>query len=700
MLFDLGSLTKPFTAAAVLRLEEQGKLTTEDRIAKHLIAVPPEKAAITIHHLLTHTSGLSAQGPAPLVDTTDREAVVRALLTPPSEAPPGTRFRYNNINYFLLAAVVERASGLAFESYLEANVFRPAGMVQTAFARSRDIPADRSAHGYTMTGLDAGKAQVLPYHWLFRGATGMLSSVEDLERWDRALRGNTVLNAASRQKMFRPESNGFGCGWQIGRSPGGTLAVGHDGSTFCFESAFVRFPKEEALVVVLCNNLGVSQLVKRDLVAGLFDRPYAKLPRTIRIAPARLDAYAGTYDPPDRRKPFAFTVVDGELESSYFLPARIWYAPESETRFVAFDWVESKEYHLDFQIDADRAARGFILHGLGVDQVFTKRSSSTPGADSELAVAQLLTLGARTVRDEASPGQPVVAVFLDRTPIADADLVHLKGLAHLTNLQLRDTAITDAGLVHLKRLTSLKSLDLSRTRVTDAGAVHLKGLTNLEMLGLISDQITDAGLAHLRSLTSLQSLFLSGTKVSGAGLAHLKGLTGLRVLYLSGPQVTDAGLEHLAALTSLEKLEISDTRLQGPGLAHLKALSHFRELFLNRTSVTDAGLAHLAGLTSLQTLYLADCRITDAGLVPLEGLTELRTLWLGGTNVTDAGLAHLQGLIKLRTLGLPSMKITVEGAASLRKLQELRELNLNGTSFTHGGIEKVLRNRADVNISR
>jgi CubicO group peptidase (beta-lactamase class C family) len=695
-LFDVGSLAKPFTAAAILCLEEQGKLSTQDRIDRHLLAVPPGKAAITIHHLLTHTSGLASQGPAPRVDPTDRNDVVRALLTPPAEAPAGARFRYNNVNYFLLAAVVERASGLSFESYLKSNVFRRAGMGQTGFARGSDIPASRSARGYTMTGLDAGPAQILPYHWLFRGATGLLSSVEDLERWDRALRGEAVLTAASRRKMFHPGPDAYGYGWQIGRSPRGTPAVGHDGSTFCFESAFVRFPEDRALVVVLCNGLGVTQPVKRDLVAALFDRPYTKPPRAIEIAGARLKAYEGIYDPPGRRKPFGLTVVGGELESSYFLPARIWYAPETETRFVAFDWVESKEYRLDFQVDPRGASRGFILHGPGADQVFMKRSRPTMGRDIEPGVAELMKLGRRLERDEARPDRPVITAFLDRTRVSDADLVHLEGLPQLANLQLFDTSISDAGLVHLRGLASLKALDLTRTSVTDAGLARLQELKNLEVLGLISDEITDAGLVHLKAMTGLKTLLLSGTRVTGAGLAHLKGLTALRVLYLSGPQVTDAGLEHLAALSSLEKLEISDTRLCGPGLAHLSGLAQLRELFLNRTSVTDAGLAHVAGLTRLRTLYLDGCRITDAGLAHVAGLTDLRTLWLARTDVTGAGLIRLRGLTKLQVLGLPSIKITDEGRASLRELRELRDLFLDGRWFTQGGIEELRRDRPGV----
>jgi hypothetical protein len=225
-----------------------------------------------------------------------------------------------------------------------------------------------------MTGLDAGAAEILPYHWLFRGATGLLSSVDDLESFDRALRGDSILTAASREKMFRPGSGSYGYGWQIGRRPRGTPAIGPNGSTFCFESVFARFPEERALVVVLCNNLGISGLVKQDLFAAIFDRPFTSPPRSIRIDPARLKAYAGVYDGTRFPKPFRFTIVDGELESDYFLPARIWYAPTTETTFVAFDWVEAKEYPLDFNLEADGTVRGFVQHGFGQDQDFTRRS--------------------------------------------------------------------------------------------------------------------------------------------------------------------------------------------------------------------------------------------------------------------------------------------------------------------------------------
>src|SRR5262249_6450198 len=151
------------------------------------------------------------------------------------------------------------------------------------------------------------------------------SSVDDLERWDRAIRGTAVLTASGREKLFRPGPSGYASGWVIGKSPRGTPSIGHDGSTFCFESTFTAFPEELALVVVLCNNLGVSQLVKRDLIAAISGRPYTLPPPAIRIEPARLKACEGTYDRPGFPKPFRVAVVDAELESDHFLPARIWY---------------------------------------------------------------------------------------------------------------------------------------------------------------------------------------------------------------------------------------------------------------------------------------------------------------------------------------------------------------------------------------
>jgi len=139
----------------------------------------------------------------------------------------------------------------------------------------------------------------------------------------------------------------------------------------------------------------------------------------------------------------------------------------------------------------------------------------------------------------------VTRVDLSRSEISDAGLEHLKGLAHVRDLVLHDTAVTDAGLEHLKGLTHLRSLYLDDTKVTDTGLQHLQGLTDLEILSLRVTTVGDAGLEHLKGMRRLRKLLLAGTNVSDVGLEHLKGLTELRSLYLAGTNVTQAGAKNL-----------------------------------------------------------------------------------------------------------------------------------------------------------
>ena len=129
--FYIASITKQFTAAAVLKLEERGRLGLADPVGKHLPGVPPDKAAVTIHQLLTHTSGLGQDYAADGIR--DRAEAVRAVLAKPLKSPPGAQFRYSNDGYNLLAVIVEVVSGESYESFLRQNLLRPAGMSRTGF---------------------------------------------------------------------------------------------------------------------------------------------------------------------------------------------------------------------------------------------------------------------------------------------------------------------------------------------------------------------------------------------------------------------------------------------------------------------------------------------------------------------------------------------------------------------------------------
>jgi CubicO group peptidase (beta-lactamase class C family) len=189
-LFEIASTSKSFTAAAILKLEMDGKLRVDDPIAKHLKGVPKDKRGITIHHVLTHTSGLSPNVGVPYASTVSRPEFIRFVLSKPLESAPGEKFAYCNSAYALLAAIVEEVTGKSFEEYSRKKLFEPAGLVDTGFI------GDEALDGARVT---VRRERLRPgatardwfWGWGYRGMGGVVTTAQDLLRWDRALRGAT-----------------------------------------------------------------------------------------------------------------------------------------------------------------------------------------------------------------------------------------------------------------------------------------------------------------------------------------------------------------------------------------------------------------------------------------------------------------------------------------------------------------------------
>ena len=292
-LFDIGSLTKQFTAAAVLKLEEQGKLKLSDPLSKHLGEVPKDKAAITLHHLLTHTSGLPRAVPISAA-TVERDALVKAALATKLSSKPGAEFCYTNAGYDLLAVVVEVASGKRFEEYVKEELFRPAGLERTCFLEDPSVDAQRCAVGYEGE-KRIGPAQEGWYSWGLRGAGGVLSSVVELDRWWRALDGGKVLSAASRKRLFEPKLLDYACGWWVSARPGFGQTIHHEGTTRGFESAFACYPERALCVIVLCNERETCKATAFKLAGIAAGTSPSELPPSAHVDPARLRALEGTY---------------------------------------------------------------------------------------------------------------------------------------------------------------------------------------------------------------------------------------------------------------------------------------------------------------------------------------------------------------------------------------------------------------------
>ncbi|MGH8026433.1 MAG: serine hydrolase domain-containing protein [Pseudoxanthomonas sp.] len=255
--YRLASVTKQFTAAAVMLLVEEGRIGLEDSVRRWLPSLPAYADAITVRHLLTHSSGLIDYEDVMPADFTGQlhDADVLRLLETQQQTyfPPGAGYRYSNSGYALLALMVERASGQTFPDFLQLRIFRPLGMAHTlAFMEGGPAIADRaygysgSADGWVRTDQSTTSAVL--------GDGGIYSSLDDLSRWDAALYDDRLLSDESRKLMFTPHVNTdqpdirYGFGWRI---TGETLW--HSGESIGFRNVIVRYPQRRLTVIVLTN---------------------------------------------------------------------------------------------------------------------------------------------------------------------------------------------------------------------------------------------------------------------------------------------------------------------------------------------------------------------------------------------------------------------------------------------------------------
>jgi CubicO group peptidase (beta-lactamase class C family) len=306
--FDIGSITKQFTAAAILTLEQRDRLRVTDSIGRYFAGVPPDKQGITLHHLLTHTSGLIGDLGGDY-QVMPRDSLVRLALASELQWVPGTRYDYSNLGYSLLGAIVELTSGQPYEQYLHERLFRPVGMQKTGYRIPR-WTAGEVAVGYRSgqrwgTPLDHAWAEDGPW-WNLRANGGILSTMGDLHRWHRALLTDAVLSAESRAKMFAPQvaedpdgSSHYGYGWAIFTTPRNTRLIAHNGGNGYFYADFRRYVDESLLIALATNDAGQGSnlVIQNRVTSALFSGRVPALPptATISLTSAQLDQYTGNY---------------------------------------------------------------------------------------------------------------------------------------------------------------------------------------------------------------------------------------------------------------------------------------------------------------------------------------------------------------------------------------------------------------------
>ncbi|HYG51710.1 MAG TPA: serine hydrolase domain-containing protein, partial [Flavobacteriales bacterium] len=299
--FRIGSITKQFTAVAILQLMEQGKLNLQDEITKFIPDYPAQGRTITVEHLLTHTNGIQSftsmkdyvqrmaldLTPAEMIDHFKREAM---------HFDPGTQFEYNNSGYFLLGYIIEKVSGKTYREYIEENFFKPLGMTNSLYGSNvRLVPNRAGTYSKTVAGFENASyiSMTQPF-----GAGSIMSTVEDLSKWNAALHAGklikkeTLQKAHTSYKLLDGSKTGYGYGWNFGYVQG-SATIEHGGGINGTLTMALYLPKEDVFVAVFSNcDCGEPGAIATKLAGLAIGKPY----NLKEISLENLEQYTGVYE--------------------------------------------------------------------------------------------------------------------------------------------------------------------------------------------------------------------------------------------------------------------------------------------------------------------------------------------------------------------------------------------------------------------
>jgi len=385
--FRIGSVTKQFTAVAILQLQEKGLLDVQTPVSTYFPDYP-NGDRITIHHLLTHTAGIPEYlDPETFPDIEEwmRQSSSLAQLIDrfkdlPLEFEPGERFKYSNSGYVLLTQIIETVAEQPYAEYLRVNIFDPLGMKDTGYEMPQTV-IPNLAQGYLFIGKET-YLQASPFDMsLPQGAGGLYSTTEELANWNRFLYENenpAVLSQTAKAMMMtpavqmEPEENPdvfYGYGLVID-NPSGRQRVHHDGGISGFASSLTRYPNE-ALTIVVLSNLGTALpgRIAEDLAAIAFNESYEipTQPEAITLDPEIYEKYVGTYQLLPEMQ-ITIRVEDGELTAQATGQDSFVLYPASETDFFA----EVADITVMFSLSDAGTIEGLTLRQMGQELVAPK----------------------------------------------------------------------------------------------------------------------------------------------------------------------------------------------------------------------------------------------------------------------------------------------------------------------------------------
>lgn len=369
----IGSVTKQFTAAAILKLQEMGKINVNDPLSKYMPDFPRGEE-VTIHHLLTHTSGIRSYTDKPdFMETaqleTSAEDLINSFKDDKYDFDPGTQWHYNNSGYFLLGHLIEKISGKAYGEFLREAFFEPLGMKNTGVYHNTDILKNEAA-GYSF--IDGNLQKATNWNMSRAGGAGNLySTVGDLFLWNEAVFNGKVLSDESLEAAFTPVSlndgseasafgSGYGYGWSISEYRG-LKQIAHSGGLHGFVTYLARFPEQNVTIAVLHNAVPARDINPGQAALGLAEiylwekmKSQESYSTDKSIGPAIFDDYVGRYAYPG----------GGILEVTKEEDNRLFAQMTGQSKFEIFPKTENEFYWkvVDAQITFVRNGQGVVTH--------------------------------------------------------------------------------------------------------------------------------------------------------------------------------------------------------------------------------------------------------------------------------------------------------------------------------------------------
>src|SRR6187397_2313327 len=361
-IFQLGSITKQFTSAVILKLQEEKKLSVSDKLSKYFPGYP-KGDSITIEHLLTHTSGIynyTNDGDFMTTEVTkpaSREKMMALFKNKPLDFSPGTSWNYSNSGYSLLGYIIEAVTKKTYYQAVRKYIFTPLHMTHSGFDFIHLKKNEKATGYFSLQGKNAAIAPIVDSSVSF-SAGAIYSTVGDLYLWHKALQKNTVLSKAQQEKAYTPVKNKYGYGWGID-SIGGKRVVSHGGGIHGFITEISRVPEDDVCVILLSNASDPLGDISKNIFAILYGKEYV-LPKeriVMKLPEEKLKQYEGEYEL-NKDLHVVIKLKDGELVAT---PTgqreEILYAEKEDFLFL-----QSQDIQLEFTRNEKKEVDGFILH--------------------------------------------------------------------------------------------------------------------------------------------------------------------------------------------------------------------------------------------------------------------------------------------------------------------------------------------------